>query len=264
MFRALALTAAVAAAFGCSQPSAEQAGAAAAQPRVEAVDPLRAKPLAEPGAPASFFPAPARPVAEIVSSVWNSPERRDEVDEAGQLVRALEIRPGMTIADIGAGAGYHTLRLAPVVGPSGRVIAQDVEARYLTNLAKAVRAKQLGNVTLALGDPHDPRLPAASVDLALLVHMYHEVEQPYAFLYNLAPALKPGGRVAVVDLDRETSRHGTPRALLRCEMAAVGYRQVSVSPLSGEIGYLAVFEPPASEARPEPRSIKACRGSAAR
>ena len=228
------------------------------------MDPLQARPLGEPGVAASFFPPAHRPVAEIVSSVWNSPERRDEADEAGQLVRALDIRPGMVIADVGAGSGYHTLRLAPVVAPGGRVIAQDVEARHLVNLAKAVQAKELGNVTLALGEPHDPRLPPASVDLAILVHMYHEVAQPYAFLYNLAPALKPGGRVAVVDLDRETSRHGTPRALLRCEMEAVGYRQVSTARLTGEIGYLAVFEPPAPEARPEPGSIRPCRGASPR
>jgi ubiquinone/menaquinone biosynthesis C-methylase UbiE len=170
----------------------------------------------------------------------------------------------MVLADVGAGSGYHTLRLAPLVGPAGRVIAQDIEARYLVNLAKAVQAKELRNVTLALGEPHDPRLPEASVDLALLVHMYHEVAQPYAFLYNLAPAVKPGGRVAVVDLDRETSRHGTPRRLLRCEMEAVGYRQVAVTELTGDIGYLAVFEPPAPGARPEPASIRPCRGSSAR
>ena len=263
MVRRLALAVCLAASVGCSPAGVEQGGAASAETS-RRPDPLRPVPLAEPGAPPGFFPAPARPVAEIVSPVWNSPQRHDEADEAGQLVRALGLRPGMTVADIGAGSGYHTLRLAPVLGPTGRLIAQDVEARYLMNLAKAVRAKGLENVTLALGDPHDPRLPRASVDLALLVHMYHEVAQPYAFLYNLAPAVKPGGRVAVVDLDRETSRHGTPRALLRCEMEAVGYRQVSVAPLSGDVGYLAVFEPPAEEARPEPGSIRPCRGAAAR
>ena len=262
MLRAPVLALSCLALLACSQPAVEQGRTEAAPARV--VDPLQARPLAEPGAPAAFFPAAHRPVAEIVSSVWNSPERRDEADEAGQLVRALDIRTGMIVADVGAGSGYHTLRLAPVVGPSGRVIAQDVEARYLVNLAKAVQAKELGNVTLALGEPHDPRLPEASVDLALLVHMYHEVAHPYAFLYNLAPAVKPGGRVAVVDLDRETSRHGTPQRLLRCEMEAVGYRQLGVTALSGDIGYLAVFVPPAPEARPEPSAIRPCRGPAAR
>jgi SAM-dependent methyltransferase len=226
--------------------------------------PARAMPvrLGEPGAPASFFPAAERPVAAIVSPVWNKVERRDEADESGQLVRALGIRPGMVVADVGAGAGYHTLRLAPVVGPTGRIYAQDVEERYLRGLAKSVEAMGLTNVTLALGDPHDPRLPEGSLDLALLVHMYHEVSQPYAFLYNLAPALKPGGRVAVVDLDRSTAEHGTPRALLRCEFEAVGYRQLSVQPLQGDLGYLAVFSPPVE--RPDPQSIRPCGRGAAR
>jgi SAM-dependent methyltransferase len=245
--------------LGCSPAVGEQ-GARPSRPAA-AADPLKPAPMGERGAPASFFPPPDRRVAEIVSPIWNTVERRDAADEAGQLVRALGIRAGMVIGDIGAGSGYHTVRLSPVVGPSGRVIAQDVEARYLAGLAQTVRAKGLSNVTLALGEPHDPRLPRASLDLALLVHMYHEVAQPYAFLHNLAPALKPGGRVAVVDLDKATWSHGTPPALLRCEMAAAGYRQVSFVKLSGDIGYLAVFEPPAENARPEPSSIRACRGA---
>ena len=264
MLRRLLLTLSLAAAIGCS-PSVEQpSGAVAPEERRPAADPLRPAYLGEPGAPASFFPPPDRPVAEIVSPVWNSPARRDAADETGQLVRALGVRPGMTVADVGAGSGYHTVRLSPVVGPAGRVIAQDVEARFLRDLALTVRSNGLGNVTLALGEPHDPRLPRASLDLALLVHMYHEVAQPYAFLYNLAPALKPGGRVAVVDLDRDTSQHGTPRDLLRCEMAAVGYRHVSTTVLAGDIGYLAVFEPPDEEARPDPGSIRSCRSPRSR
>jgi SAM-dependent methyltransferase len=223
---------------------------------------VRAAVLADPGVAASFFPRPHRPVAEIVSSTWNNVDRRDAADENGQLVRALGIRPGMVIADIGAGSGYHTVRLSPVVGPTGRIIAQDVKPQYLRDLAQTVRQKGLTNVVLAVGEPHDPRLEPASVDLALLVHMYHEIQQPYAFLYNLAPALKPGARVAITDLDRETHLHGTPPALLRCELAAVGYHEVSFQQLKGDIGYLAVFEPPSPDRRPEPQDIQPCGGSA--
>jgi predicted methyltransferase len=240
---------------GCSpaEPAAQESRAAAAQA-------VRAVVLADPGAPAAFFPKPDRPVADVVSPVWNHPDRRDEADETGQLVRALGIRPGMTIGDIGAGAGYHTTRLSPVVGPSGRIIAQDIQPDYLRDLARTVRGKGLSNVTLAVGEPHDPRLAPASLDLALLAHMYHEIAQPYAFLYNLAPALKPGARVAITDLDRSTNQHGTPRELLRCELAAVGYRQVSVQVLEGDIGYLAVFAPPSEAERPQPQEIKPCQG----
>ena len=77
-----------------------------------------------------------------------------------------------------------------------------------------------------LGEPHDPRLPAGSVDIAILVHMYHEIAQPYALLYNLLPALKRDARVGIVDAFAPTSKHGTPPSLLRCELAAIGYREI--------------------------------------
>jgi hypothetical protein len=101
-------------------------------------------------------------------------------------------------------------------------------------------------------------VPASSLDAAILVHMYHEVAQPYAFLYNLSPALKPGARVGIVDLERPTSEHGTPIKLLRCELTAVGYREIATSQLAGDGGYLAVFSPPDATARKSPRDIVAC------
>src|SRR5258708_12148108 len=96
----------------------------------------------------------------------------------------------------------------------------------------------------ALGEPHDPRLPASSLDAAILVHMYHEIAQPYAFLYNLAPALKAGARVGIVDLERPTSAHGTPINLLRCELTAVRSHQIATSHLPHALGYLPHFSPP--------------------
>lgn len=171
-------------------------------------------------------------------------------------MRLLDVRPGMRVADVGAGSGYYTVRLAPRVGPGGQVIAQDIVPRYLERLRSRVERERLRNVTFALGDPHDPRLPVSSVDLVLLVHMYHEIEQPYGLLYNLRSALKPGARVAVVDLDRPTASHGTPPALLRCEFDRVGYREVAFHPLRE--GYLAVFVPAGDAARVVPARISAC------
>ncbi len=230
------LLAALLLAVGCSQPSVSQPAAA------------------PPG-----FPAPDRPVAEIVSPVWSSGPDRDKADESGQVIRGLGIAPGMAVADIGAGSGYHTIRLSPVVGPSGRVYAQDVTARYLDGLRREVQKRGLTNVEFVLGAPDDPKLPPNSVDRAILVHMYHEIEQPYALLWNLVPALKPGARVGIVDLDRRPENHGTPPALLKCEVEAVGYRQTGFVQLSEGLGYLAIFEPPAAGARPAPGEIKACR-----
>jgi ubiquinone/menaquinone biosynthesis C-methylase UbiE len=164
----------------------------------------------------------------------------------------------MTVGDIGAGEGYHTVRLSPIVGPLGGVVAQDVTLAYLLELAKRTARLKLANVKFALGEPHDPRLPASSLDAAILVHMYHEIAQPYAFLYNLASALKPGARIGIVDLERPTSQHGTPLELLRCELMAVGYREVATHQLAGDGGYLAVFTPPVGEGRKAPHAIVAC------
>lgn len=162
----------------------------------------------------------------------------------------------MVVADVGAGEGYHTVRLSRVVGPSGSVVAEDVRRDYLTGLAERIRELKLTNVRIALGEPHDPRLPAGSLDAAVLVHMYHEIAEPYAFLYNLAPALKPGARVGIIDLDGPTQQHGTPPELLRCELAAVGYRQLSLHKLTGDTAYLAIFTPPLK--RPRPSAIVPC------
>jgi len=214
--------------------------------------------LAPPGAAAKEFASPQRPVASIVSPSRSDEEHRDALNEAGEIARFLELKPGMTVGDIGAGSGYHTVRLSKLVGPAGSVVAEDVTRDYLVELARRVGRLKLTNVKFALGEPHDPRLPASSLDAAILVHMYHEIAQPYAFLYNLAPALKPGARIGIVDLERPTSEHGTPIELLRCELTAVGYREVATYQLAGDGGYLAVFSPPREAERKSPRDIVAC------
>lgn len=212
--------------------------------------------LGPPGVATTAFPAAQRPVAKIVSPSRSNEEHRDSLNEDGEIVRLLELKPGMTVGDIGAGSGYHTVRLSPLVGPTGSVIAEDVTRKYLVELARRTEQLKLANVKFALGEPGDPRLPASSLDAAILVHMYHEIAQPYAFLYNLVPALKPSARVGIVDLERPTSEHGTPIELLRCELSAVGYREIATHQLAGDGGYLAVFSPP--EKRRSPGSIVAC------
>ena len=220
--------------------------------------------LAPPGVPASEFPAARRPVAPIVSPSRSAEDRRDALNEDGEIASRIEIRPGMTVADIGAGSGYHTVRLSPSVGVTGTVIAEDVTQDYLAALAKRIEQLKLTNVRLALGEPHDPRLPAASLDAAILVHMYHEIAQPYALLYNLVPAFKPGARIGIVDQERPTPEHGTPIELLRCELAAVGYHAIATYQLAGDVGYLAVFVPPDAAARKSPKDIIPCEYRAAR
>jgi predicted methyltransferase len=211
------------------------------------------------GAPADVFPQPDRPVADIISPIWHDENERDKAGEPQQLVRLLGIKPGMTVADIGAGSGYYVVRLSPIVGTSGRVIAEDVVPDYLENLRRRVRDLGLANVDIVRGEAHDPKLPAQSLDLAILVHMYHEIAQPYALLYNLVPALKPGARIGIVDAFAPTAQHGTPPGLLRCELQAVGYRQISLDRLTGSDAYLAIFAPPSVAGRPRPENIAACK-----
>jgi predicted methyltransferase len=217
--------------------------------------------LAGSGAPAASFPKPDRPVADIISPIWHDEKERDAAGEPRQLVHLLGIKSGMTVADIGAGSGYYVVRLSPIVGSSGRIIAEDVVPEYLQKLRSRVRDRGLENVVISRGEPHDPRLPADSLDIAILVHMYHEIAQPYGLLYNLVPALKPGARVGIVDAYGPTSQHGTPPELLRCELAAVGYRQISLDRLTGSDAYLAIFVPPSVTSRTRPQAMVACKAS---
>src|SRR5580700_3823843 len=124
--------------------------------------------MAEPGAPAAAFPKTDRPVANIVSPVWHDEKERDAAGEPSQLVRLLGIKSGMTVADIGAGSGYYVVRLSPVVGSKGRIIAEDIVSKYLQSLRTRVRKLGLQNVVTSLGEAHDPKLPAQSVDIAIL------------------------------------------------------------------------------------------------
>ncbi len=203
------------------------------------------------------FPAADRPVAQIVSARWSNEEARDRVNEAGEVMGKGGIRHGMTVADIGAGEGYYTIRMAARVGKEGRVLAEDIVAQVRDTLAERVARERLDNVSVRLGEPADPKLPPASFDRILMVHMYHEIAQPYEFLWRMRPSLKPDGLVVVVDANRATQNHGTPPALLKCEFAAVGYTQVAMLDMPSAGGYLATFR--AAGPRPDPAAIKPCR-----
>jgi SAM-dependent methyltransferase len=215
--------------------------------------------IAPPGAAAKIFPKPQRSVADIVGPIWYGEKERDAARETQQAARFLGIRSGMTIADIGAGSGYYVVSLAPMIGPRGRIFAEDVVPEYLRALRKRLRNRGVQNVTIVLGEPHDARLPAHSLDRAILVHMYHEITQPYGLVYNLVPAFKQGARLGIIDSIAPTSRHGTPPNLLRCELAAVGYREIAFHPLRGSSAYLAIFAPPSEEDRIRPEAIKPCK-----
>jgi SAM-dependent methyltransferase len=205
---------------------------------------------------ASPFPKAHRPVAPIVSDSFSTEDARDRVGEAEEVMRLAGIRPGMSVADIGAGEGYYTVRLSPIVRPSGRVLAEDIVPETRDRLAVRVQRENLDNVAVRLGEPADPKLPARSFDRIFLVLMYHEVAEPYEFLWNLREGLKEDGLVIVVDADRPVKRHGTPPRLLICEFAAIGLQPVTTSRLPGSDAYFASFK--VVGVRPHPSRIKPC------
>jgi SAM-dependent methyltransferase len=204
------------------------------------------------------FPKPHRPVSPIVGDAFSTEDARDRLGEAEQVMELAAVKPGMWVADVGAGEGYYTVRLSPAVGRRGRVLAEDIIPETRDRLLERVQRERLDNVAVLLGKPDDPMLPPRSFDRIFLVHMYHEVQSPYAFLWNMRQGLKPSGEVVVVDSDRPTKRHGISPPLLACEFEALGMRQVRLTELTGGEAYLAAFRIAAP--RPRPSEIKACKG----
>jgi 2-polyprenyl-3-methyl-5-hydroxy-6-metoxy-1,4-benzoquinol methylase len=205
---------------------------------------------------AQQFPQANRPVAPIESTRWSEEDERDRRGEADDVMARAGIEPGMTVADIGAGDGYYTIRLAARVGATGRVLAQDIQPKVIERLADRVTRENLSNVLIKLGAADDPRLPANSFDRVLMVHMYHEIGEPYAFLWRLWPSLRGDGEVIVVDGNRPIAQHGTPLPLLICEFEAVGYRAVDIVDKPSAGGYFARFVRAAR--RPAPEEIRVC------
>lgn len=208
---------------------------------------------------AQTFPRADRAVSQLGGSTVASETERDSVNEAQSVMDLADIRKGMTVADIGAGDGYYTVRLAERVGADGRVLAQDIDSNALRRLGLRVERERLDNVSIKEGAADDPHLPTASFDRVFLVHMYHEVTEPYAFLWRLYPALNKGGKVIVVEVDRATDQHGIPPALLFCEFAAVGFRLAEFVRKPELQGYYAQFE--VASRQPAPSEIKSCRAS---
>lgn len=204
------------------------------------------------------FPAAQRPVSAIISDRWASEAERDSLDEANKVMDIAGVNAGMSVADIGAGEGYYTIRLSVRVGKEGRVLAQDIFPKVRDRLAERVLRESLDNVSVKLGTAGDPKLPDNSFDRVFMIHMYHEIEQPYEFLWRLRPSLLPGGQVIVVDANRPTGAHGIPPVLLECEMKAVGFKKVDQHQLPNEGIFLMRFT--LSGERPEPGAIRACKG----
>jgi ubiquinone/menaquinone biosynthesis C-methylase UbiE len=227
---------------------------AAALPGLAACQPAASN--GERSVTAAEFPRPYRPVSSLGDNEFSTEDQRDNLGEAEVVMDLAQIREGTTVADIGAGEGYYTVRLAERVGAKGRVLAVDIDPGAIQRLGARVERERLDNVSIKLSTADDPRLPVNSFDRIFLVHMYHEVSEPYAFLWRLRPALKKGGQVIVVDTERPTDQHGMPPKLLFCEFEALGFRLVQFVRKPELKGYYAQFE--AVGDRPEPQAIKPC------
>jgi ubiquinone/menaquinone biosynthesis C-methylase UbiE len=127
---------------------------------------------------------------------------REDWQQPDRLMDALQISDGSVVADLGAGGGWFTVRLARRVGPNGRVYAEDVQPQMIEAIQRRVAREGLRNVTAILGKPTDPLLPAHALDAVLIVDAYHEVEHPVTLLRNIAKALKPDGRIGIVNFTK--------------------------------------------------------------
>ena len=158
----------------------------------------------------------------------NKIEREIE-EEPETALNAIGIAPGSTVADVGAGSGYFTVRMARRVGAQGRVYANDLQPEMLAILASRLQKERVLNVTLVQGGVDDPKLPAASIDLILLVDVYHEFSQPQIMLRRMREALKPGGRLVLLEYRKEDPsvpirpEHKMSVAEAKLEVEAEGY-----------------------------------------
>ena len=203
------------------------------------------------------FPDAGRDVAPIVGESFSTEDARDRLGEAEEVFGLAGVAPGMSVADVGAGEGYYTVRLSPIVGRRGRVLAQDIVPETRDRLAQRVQRENLENVAVRLGKPEDPMLPTGSFDRIFLVHMYHEVTNPYEFLWHLRDGLKAGGQIILVDSDRPVKRHGMPPSQAICEFRALGLEPASSRRLTHAEAYFIAFR--AGGPRPEPGEIQQCK-----
>lgn len=166
---------------------------------------------------------------------WLDRSNREIEEHPDEALDALGIRPGMIVADVGAGTGYITQRLAKRVGPAGKVYANDVQPEMLSRLQEHLEQNHITNVETVLGTQTNPNLPANTFDLILMVDVYHEFSQPQRMLQELKKSLKPDGRLVLIEYRKEDPtipirpEHKMSLAEVKTEVEAEGYRLVEVN-----------------------------------
>jgi len=163
---------------------------------------------------------------------WLDRPERVKEERTDKLLKALPLRPGMVVADIGAGSGYFTFPMAGMVGPRGKVLAVDIQKEMLAVIRQRMKARKISNVEPVLGTVTDPKLPAGKVDLILMVDVYHEFSHPYEMTEAMVRALKPGGLLVFVEYRLEDPTvpiklvHKMTQAQVKKEMAPHPLRHV--------------------------------------
>jgi ubiquinone/menaquinone biosynthesis C-methylase UbiE len=202
---------------------------------------------AEPG----LHPLSGRRIASVMSHAgagWLDRPEREREEQPERALDALAIEPGAVVADLGAGSGYFTVRLARRVGPGGRVFAADIQPEMLSLLRARLSRERLSNVELVQSTETDPRLPARKFDLILLVDVYHELAQPQVIVGKLLASLKPAGRLVLLEYRKEDPtipirfEHRMSVAEARLELEAEGFqldRSIEVLPRQ----HILVFRP---------------------
>jgi ubiquinone/menaquinone biosynthesis C-methylase UbiE len=158
-------------------------------------------------------------------SIFEEPGR-DQRLQIDRVMDLLHLQPGKTVADIGAGGGWFTVRAARRVGPNGHVIAEDINPRAIDAIRDRADRAHLGNIEEVLGTPDDPKLPPNSLDAALMLKVYHEIAHPEVLLGHLRMALKPGARFGIIDRNGNGADHGLNEPIVRAEVERAGFRQV--------------------------------------
>ena len=158
-------------------------------------------------------------------SIFEYPDR-DKKLQVDRVMDLLGIMAGKNVADIGAGSGWFTVRAARRVGPTGAVLAEDINPGSIEYIGKRVQKEDLTNVRTVLGGPDDPRLPTGSVDAVLMLKVYHEIAHPEAFLKSLKPALRVGAKVGIIDRNGNGANHGLDHDVVVKEMGEAGFKLV--------------------------------------
>ncbi len=190
--------------------------------------------LHDPNGTGTFYMG--REIAQVMGPggiEWLDRAQRDTEEHPAQVLDALQLHSGEIVADLGAGSGYFTFRMAPKVGKTGKVLAVDVQDEMLQTLRQRAAAKKITNVEVIRASDTDPHLPTGAVDLVLVVDVYHELAHPYEVMQRVRDSLKPDGRVAFVEYRKEDPDvpikevHKMSVSQLKKEMAVVGLVLVS-------------------------------------